>query len=147
MTTIAIKQLVNSYITTIWNEGTVEKITDFLHPDFTDHTLPPTLPDGIDGVLQWIALTNTSFKHRTIIEDQVTEENKSIILVRMEMEHIGLWRGITPTGATATTRGYRFFRIADGLIREQWAQIDGAALEAALTGAVHACKVPQLQDK
>jgi len=143
MTTTAIKQLVNSYITSIWNEGAIEKITDFLHPDFTDHTLPPTLPDGIDGVLQWLALTSSSFKHHTIIEDQVTEGNKSIIRIRMEMEHIGLWRGIAPTGITTTTGGYRFFRIADGKIREQWGQIDGAVLEAALNGAVHACKLPQ----
>lgn len=143
MTTNAIKQLINSYISTIWNQGALEKVTSFLHPDFTDHTLPPTLPNGVEGLLQWIALTSSSFKHRTIIEDQVTEGDKSIIRIRMEMTHIGLWRGIAPTGIIATTGGYRFFRIADGKIREQWGQIDGAALEAALTGSAHACRLPQ----
>jgi predicted SnoaL-like aldol condensation-catalyzing enzyme len=142
MTTTAIKQLVTNYITDIWNTGAVESINEYLHPDFKDHTLPPFLPADATGLLQWIALTSSSFKHHTVIEDQVTEGNKSIIKIRMEVVHTGVWRGIAPTGTNAVTTGYRFFRVEAGKIIEQWGHLDGAALEAALTGSAAACKHP-----
>lgn len=134
-----VQHIVADFIATIWNDRRLEELDRFLHPDFTDHSLPPSLTPDAAGLQNWVRTTSEAFDHRTIIDDQVTEGDKSVVRVRMEMTHIGEWRGIPATGIAATTRGYRQFRIADGKIIEQWDLIDGATLENQLRNTTHGC--------
>lgn len=133
------KSLIDNYIHTIWNNGDTSRLDEFLHPDFIDHGLPASLPADANGLAQWVALTHSSFIPETIIEEQVAEGQLCIIKITLRMKHIGLWRGILPTGETVTVNGYRTFRFQDDRIIEHWALIDGAALEQALQGKVHVC--------
>ncbi|MBO9729227.1 MAG: ester cyclase [Chitinophaga sp.] len=133
------KSLINNYIRIIWNEGDTSRLHEFLHPDFIDHGLPPSLPANAHGLQQWVALTHSSFIPETVIESQVAEDQQCIIKISMRMKHIGMWRGILPTGKTVTVNGYRTFRFQDDRIIEHWALIDGAALEQALQGKTHVC--------
>ncbi|HTJ12097.1 MAG TPA: ester cyclase [Dinghuibacter sp.] len=123
-----IAAIITHYIERTWNNGAVPD----LHPDYVDHGLPPDLPPTAEGVRRWIALTSASFEHHTVIDHQLTEGDKSIVLITMRMRHIGTWRGIPPTFKEVSIRGYRLFRVADGKIIEHWALIDGNALEKAL---------------
>lgn len=133
------KDFIGEYINIIWNQGDTSRLNEFLHPAFTDHSIPANLPGNADGLKQWVALTHSSFVPETIIEEQVAEDQKSMIKITMHMKHIGIWRGISPTGLTVTTKGYRCFRLQDNRIIEHWALIDGAVLEQALMGTTHAC--------
>ena len=126
------KDFIGKYIDVIWNQGDTSRLEEFLHPSFTDHGIPGNLPPNAEGLKQWIAQTHSSFVPETIIEDQVTEDNKSMIKITMRMKHIGTWRGIAATGLTVTTKGYRCFRLQNNQIIEHWALIDGAALEKEL---------------
>lgn len=126
------KDFIGHYIATIWNLGDTSRLEQFLHPDYVDHSLPPALPGNATGLKQWIALTHESFHPETIIEEQVAEPGKCIIKVTMRMKHIGLWRGISPTGLTVSIPGYRCFRLQDNRIAEHWGLIDGNALERKL---------------
>ncbi|PSL49753.1 SnoaL-like polyketide cyclase [Chitinophaga niastensis] len=137
------KDLINTFITEVWNQGNTTRLDHFLHPHFTDHSLPAQLPANATGLQQWVAMTHTSFKPETIIEEHLAEEGKNIIKIVMRMKHTGLWRGITATGLTVTTKGYRSFRFQDGRIIEHWALIDGNALEQGLKGIAHDCKIAE----
>jgi len=135
--------LVQDFINQIWNNKTFETLDNFLHQDFKDYSLPPSLSQDKEGTKKWIINTGASFEHRTIIEAQVTEGDKSIVKIRMNLKHIGTWRNIEPTGIDLHTIGYRFFKIKDEKIIEHWALIDGQAIENQLNKASHGCKIAE----
>lgn len=135
--------LVQEFINQIWNNKAFEKIDIFLHQDFKDYSLPPQLSANIEGTKKWIINTGVSFEHLTIIEDQVTEGDKCIIKIRIDLKHIGAWRNIEPTGKDLSVIGYRHFRIKDGKIIEHWALIDGQGIENQLKNASHGCKIAE----
>ncbi|QDK81867.1 ester cyclase [Spirosoma sp. KCTC 42546] len=138
------KQLAINFIEEIWNQQQYAKLDDYLHPDYVDHSLPTPLAPNRTGLLKWIQATSQSFSHQTVIEDQVTEGDKTILKVKLLMTHIGLWRGIEATRAQVSTTGYRFYRLADDKIIEHWAAIDGTVLEAQLKHkASEGCKIPE----
>lgn len=135
--------LIIDFIETIWNENKFDQLDNFLHPDFIDHSLPPNFPANAAGLKSWVIGTGQAFEHRTVIEEQVTENNKSIIKIRMLLKHIGSWRDIAPTGLEISTVGYRNFKIQDGKIIEHWALIDGNSIENQLKSNAHGCKMQE----
>lgn len=135
--------LVKDFINQIWNNQRFEMLSTFLHPDFIDHSLPPGLPANSEGTKKWIMNTGVSFDHETIVEDQVTEGNKSVAKVRLNLKHIGPWRDIEATGIDLYTVGYRFFKLKDEKIIEHWALIDGQSIENQLKSVSHGCKLAQ----
>lgn len=135
--------LVADFINQIWNNRAFEKLDSFLHTDFKDYGLPPTLSPDKEGTKKWIIGTGVSFEHHTIIEDQVTEGDKSIVKIRMNLKHISVWRGIDPTGIEIHSIGYRYFKLQDGKIIEHWALIDGQGIEIQLKSTIHGCKVAE----
>ncbi len=102
------ESLINNFIEQIWNNRSFEKLEDFIHPDYKDNSLPNTFPANKEGLKNWILATNTSFDHKTIIEDHVSEGDKIILKIKMIMKHTGMWRDIQPTGLEIITQGYRF---------------------------------------
>jgi predicted ester cyclase len=135
--------LVANYMDEIWNKKQFEAIGNYLHKDFIDHSLPPSFLTSKEGTIKWIIDTGNSFEHKTIIEDQVTEGNKSIIRIRLLLKHIGIWRDIEPTGVTVSVVGYRYFRVHDDKIIEHWGLIDGQAIENQLKKELHGCKIAE----
>lgn len=133
-------EIIAAFIEQIWNNRNFEKLSEFMHPDFKDYSLPPSLSADIEGMKKWILSTGVSFEHKTIVEDQITEGNKSIAKIKMEMKHIGLWRNFEPTGMEFTTAGYRYFQLQDGKIIAHWALIDGQAIENQIANASKGCK-------
>ena len=133
MNTDQTRKFITDFIEEVWNQQQTDKLGEYLHPAYIDHSLPAFLTPDHLGLIKWIQALSRSFSHRTTIEDQVTEEDKSIIKIKMRMIHIGEWRGIQPQGAEVSTGGYRFYRLEDGKIVEHWAEINGTALEGQLT--------------
>lgn len=135
------KQTVIRFIEEIWNQNRLDEIDKFVHSQFIDYSLPPSLPSDKDGLKAWITGTGNSFDHKTIIEELVSENDKVMVKIKMELKHIGTWRGIKPTGKNIFTRGYRYFKFADHKIIEHWALVDGTAIENQLTEDSHGCKI------
>lgn len=135
------KTIVTNYIAHIWNQQQFQRMGEFLHDSFTDHSLPTALPTGKEGVIQWITGTSRSFDHTTFIEEMVCEGNKVMIKIRMQLKHTGTWRGIAPTGVTISAIGYRYFEIHDQKITGHWGLIDGNAIEQQLQESSHGCKI------
>lgn len=135
--------VVANFIDEVWNHRNFENMDSFVHPAFVDHSLPEKLSPDMEGTKKWIIATGSSFEHQTIIEDQVTEGDKSVVKISMHLKHIGTWRDIEPTGFIVTTKGYRMFRLQDGKIIEHWALIDGQSIESQLKTNLQGCKIPQ----
>jgi len=137
------KQIVTSFIETVWNENQLEKMDNYLHPSFVDHSLPPALPPTREGLIGWIVGTNKSFENQTVIEEIVSEGDKVMLKIKMLLKHIGKWRDIEPQGAEVFAVGYRYFKLADDKIIEHWALIDGNTIENQLKEANHGCKIQE----
>ena len=137
------KDIAINFIERIWNKQLFEELDHYLHTEFHDHSLPPSLPTTCEGTRQWILLTSKSFEHETVIEEQVTEGDKTILRIRMHLKHIGPWRDIEATGISLSTTGYRYFLIKDQKIIEHRALIDGNAIENQLKETFRGCKVPE----
>lgn len=135
--------LVQDFIKQIWNQQAFDMLDHFLHRDFKDHSLLPTLSPDKEGVVKWITATGISFTHNTTIENQVTEGDQSMIRIKMKLKHIGVWRGIEPTGVEMEVIGYRYFKIKDDRIIEHWGLIDGQFIENQLKESSHGCKVTE----
>jgi predicted SnoaL-like aldol condensation-catalyzing enzyme len=137
------KSTATNFIEEIWNKNQFEKIDNYLSSSFIDHSLPPTLPANKDGMKLWILGTGKSFEHKTIIDDMVCEGNKVMLKMRMQLKHIGIWRGIEPTHFEISTVGYRYFKLANGKIVEHWALVDGNSIENQLKEASKGCKIQE----
>jgi len=135
--------LAQDFIAQIWNNRAFEKLNHFLHPDFTDHSLPHSLPPDIAGTKEWIINTGLSFEHHTTIDQQVTEVDLSIVKIRMYLKHIGIWRGLEATGIELYATGYRHFRFKAGKIIAHWSLIDGEAIESQLRNSSHGCRIAE----
>jgi predicted SnoaL-like aldol condensation-catalyzing enzyme len=138
-----IKQTVTNFIEEIWNQNQFERIDNYIHPSFVDHSLPSALPANKDGLQIWITETGKSFVHKTTIEEIVSEDDKVMIKINMSLKHVGRWRDIEATELEVSTKGYRYFKFADKKIIQHWALIDGTAIENKLREAHQGCKVPQ----
>ena len=137
------KKIITGFIEEIWNQNNFDKMDAYIHPAFSDHALPPSLPPNVDGIKLWIESTGKSFEHKTIIDEMVSEDDKVIIKIKMLLKHIGLWRDIEPTMAEIYAVGYRYFKLADDKIIEHWALIDGNAIENQLKDTTHGCKIQE----
>lgn len=135
------KSLINSFIEEIWNKQQFDEMDNYLHPDFTDHSLPDALPTSKEGTELWILGTGKSFNHTTIIEEMVAEDDKVMIKFKMLLKHIGIWREIEPTNAEIYTVGYRYFKVKENKILAHWALLDGNSIENQLRTSAHGCKI------
>jgi predicted SnoaL-like aldol condensation-catalyzing enzyme len=135
--------LAQQFIEQIWNKRSFEMLDDFLHPAFKDHSLLPVLSPDKEGLKKWITATGIAFEHETVIEDHVAEDDQIMLRIKMKLKHIGVWRGIEPTGIELYTNGYRHFKIKDERIIEHWALIDGETIENQLKEASHGCTISE----
>lgn len=124
MSTQETAALVREFMEEVWNKHNPEAADKYLAANFFDNDNRTSIP-GIEGLKQWIRGINATFDHNTIIEDQITENDRSVLRITFRVVHIGEFRGVAATGKTAETTGYRVFRVADGKIVEHWGSLDG----------------------
>lgn len=136
------KEIVNQFIQTIWNSRQLDQINEFIADDYQDYSFLPAIPPTRDGLKLWIENTSRAFDHKTIIDSSIEEGDYVAVRVTFYATHIGKWRNVEPTSRTASVKGFRFFRLNDGKIRQHWGMIDGEALQTALTDQHHGCMIP-----
>ncbi len=125
--------VVRGFIEEFWNGSNPDAAARYLTEDFVDHD-NRTASQGVEAMRQWLIQTTRSFDHQTIIEDQVTEGDRSVIRLTFKVVQREEFRGVLAPGKSAETRGYREFRVIDGKIVEHWGMLDGNALVEQLKG-------------
>ena len=115
------------------------------NPALFDELLAPTyvlhLPgspqpiSGIEHAKQLMAVYTSAFPDlQTTTEDMVAEEDKVVIRNTWRGTHQGAFQGLPPTGKHVTFTSSDIYRIADGKIAEQWAELDALGLMQQLGG-------------
>ncbi|RKD17999.1 hypothetical protein BCY91_16275 [Pelobium manganitolerans] len=135
------QDLIINFINDFWNKQSFANATIYLCDDYRDFSLPKSLGNDVKATIKWIEMTSEAFSHFTHIEDVLADKNRAMVKVKLQLRHIGLWRGIESTGTSLTVNGFRYFKINDGKIAEHWGLIDGNAIEAQLTAIQNGCAV------
>jgi len=89
--------------------------------DYIDHTAPPGMPGGVEGVKGVYRMFRTGFPDVHFhIDDMVAEGDMVATRVTGHGHQTGQFMGIQPTGREATWRSVGFFRVTNGKIIEHW---------------------------
>jgi predicted ester cyclase len=97
--------------------------------DFVDHSAPPGLPPGREGVKSLFDAFHAAFAGFTArIDDQVAEQDKVVTRKTFRGRHAGDFMGMAPTGKDVHIDVIDIVRIADGQIVEHWNVVDQLGL-------------------
>ena len=128
------KAVVWRFIATIWHQGQFETIEEVLAPTYVHH-ISLTAGDnghevhGADGIRREVTAWRSAFPDlRFTLEDLLVEGDKVVARWTCRGTHLGVFRGMAPTGKPITFTGMTLYRIAQGKIAEQWTVEDGVSL-------------------
>lgn len=122
------KEVVRKLYQEIWNEGKIDRASEYVHEDFEDH--PPTRfwdlnlrgPRALtDAVVQF---HNAMPDFHDEPEHIVAEGDRVVYLGQISGTLQGELFGFPPTGKSMKVWGVNFFRMEDGKVRERWGQFD-----------------------
>ncbi len=106
-----------------------ERSVQFVSPDFVDHSLPPGMPQGLEGYRQLVAMFNQAFPDlRVEVEQLVAEGDRVADRVVVRGTHQGEFMGIAPTGQQVVLTSTNINRLAGGQIVEHWGDADNLGL-------------------
>jgi predicted ester cyclase len=106
---------------------------ELLHPDVLDHSRPPGIARGADGVRQQFDGFRAAFDgFRAEILDQIAEGDKVVTRKVFRGSHSGSFNGVEPTGAQVEIHVIDIVRVQDGRIVEHWNCVDRVGLLAQL---------------
>ncbi len=127
------KLLIRRYIEQVVNTGQVDRIDQFISPDYTEIYDSKRYPLGIEGAKEHILGVRRTYPDLTLtIEQQIAEGDWVVTCITARGTHRGEWMGIKPTGKVLTYTGVNLDRIIDGRIVEHGgaANMLGPLLEA-----------------
>ena len=121
------------FVEAVQGEGQLDRIDEFVHTEFVDHSKPPGLPDGADGVRAILGAIRQGFPdHDAQVVHMVCDGDMVATYKTFTGTNSGEFFGQPPTGKRATIRVMDFIRYRDGQIAEHWNIVDTAGLAAQL---------------
>jgi predicted ester cyclase len=125
MSTAANKAVYQRFIEEGFNQGRLATLDDVLAPSYVNHSAPPGVPAGAEGVKQIITLFRAAFPDFHIeIHEQAAEGDLVTSRATFHGTHGGPLFGLAPTGRRVTMPGLSMVRVANGQIQEGWIQND-----------------------
>lgn len=130
MTSTQNKQLVEVFISALFDNGDLTAVDRYLDPEFINHDPPlPGSPDGPEGMRQAAELFRQAFPDwRSDVQHVIAEGDLLVEHFIAHGTHRGSVMGETPTGQHVVLRGINIFRIVDGKIVERWGRLDDLGL-------------------
>lgn len=125
-----VRQIAKQYVQTVWNEGRLDRLEEFIDPGFIDHESTfPFSARGADGLRRVLLFFRTAFPdvHWTI-EDMVAEGSKVAMRFTARGTHRGSVVGFPGTGRRITVTGTTIFRIESARLVEAWTHWDTLGL-------------------
>jgi steroid delta-isomerase-like uncharacterized protein len=113
-----------------FNAGDVDECLALIAPDLIINLAELPVPQhGREAWRQGFEMMRHAFPDlRADIEDIVAAEDKVAVRVRFRATHSGEFLGMPATGHAIEYVSHEFYRIADGLIAEEWICSDMATL-------------------
>ncbi len=130
------KALVRRFIDEVINKGDLSVIDELTSPSVVDHSAPPGLPSGPEGIKQMLTMFRTAFPDLNgTLEDLIAEGDRVAVRYTTRGTHQGDFMGIAATGKQIAIEGIEIDRIQDGKVVEHWESMDMMGLMQQL-GAV-----------
>ncbi len=133
------KLLIRRYIEEIVNTGAVDRIAEFISPDYVEVHDNVRHEIGIEGAIAHVSGVREVYPDLHVtIERQIAEGAWVASVITARGTHQGAWAGIAPTGKTLVYTGVNVDRVVDGLIVEHGgaANMLGPLLDAGAIRAV-----------
>lgn len=113
------KALVRRYYEEVVNTGEVNRLADFLSPDYAEVHDNVRHPIGLDGAEEHVRGVRRTYPdlHLTV-EQQIAEGEWVATRVTMHGTHQGEWLGIRPTGKPVEVTAVNLDRVVNGRIVE-----------------------------
>jgi len=103
------------------NRGDIDGAGSYFADDYVEHSAPPDLPPGAEGVKIVFRMFRTAFPDVVFrIDDLVAEGDRVATVVTGHGTHQGPFMGIEATGKQATWIAFGVNRYENGKIREHW---------------------------
>ena len=121
-----------------------QALVECIHPDVVDHSRPPGIAPGREGVKQQFDGFRAAFSgFEAEILDLIADGDKVVTRKVFRGRHDGDFQGIAATGRDVEIHVIDIVRIADGQVVEHWNCVDrlgllaqlGAVPQAATSGA------------
>jgi steroid delta-isomerase-like uncharacterized protein len=122
------KDLARRFLEELVNEAAVEKLAEFLAPDYVAHDACVT---GLDAARQHLLTMHHFYPDlRVQVEGQVAEGDMVVTWWLLRGTHLGQFCEVPATGKPITLRGVNIQRIRNDRIVDQWG--GSTSLEALL---------------
>lgn len=113
------KSLVRRYYEEIVSTGDVDRLEEFISPDYVEVYNHVTYPVGIEGARDHVLGVRTTYADlRITVERQIAEGDWVVSQVTARGTHEGVWLGMRPTGKVLEMTAVNVDRVVDGLIVE-----------------------------
>ena len=128
------KERQRAFVRVLQDQGRLDVVDEFVRPDFVDHSSPPGVPSGPDGVRAVLGMIRQAFPdHDATVVQMVAEGDLVATYKTFTGTHLGDFFGVTATGRRATIRVMDFVRYDAGAVAEHWNVVDVAGLMEQLT--------------
>ena len=113
------KLLVRRYYEEVVNTGDVDRVGEFVSPDYVEVYNNVRHPVGLEGAKEHILGVRETYPdlHLTI-ERQIAEGDWVVTRVTMRGTHKGVWLGMRPTGKVVEMTAVNVDKVEGGLIVE-----------------------------
>jgi steroid delta-isomerase-like uncharacterized protein len=116
-------------------QGQLHRVEEFVRPDVIDHSLPPGLRGGSEGVRAILGAIEQGFPdHDAQIVHIISEDDLVATYTTFTGTHADDFFGMPPTGRRATIRVIDFVRYDDGRVAEHWGIVGLAGVMAQRQG-------------
>jgi predicted ester cyclase len=127
------KDVVRRFVEEYQSAANEAALDELMHPDVVDHSRPPGVAPGAEGVRQQFDGFRAAFPDfRATILDQVAEDDRVVTRKVFHGTHLGPFQGIAPTGREVEIHLIDIVRVTDGQIVEHWNCVDRLGLLAQL---------------
>jgi predicted ester cyclase len=123
------KALVKRFVTDYQTANDEAVLHELMSADIEDHSAPPGLPPGRQGVKAIFDMFHASFAgFAAEIHDQVAEQDKVVTRKSFHGRHVGEFMGVPATGRDVRIDVIDIVRVANGQIVEHWNIVDQLGL-------------------
>ena len=118
-----------SFVELVQQEGRLELVDDFVHPDFRNHTVQAGQRDDRRGVWETTRDMHEAFSELRVEVLHCVGDGDLVATHKVfRGRHTGSWFGVPPSGNPVEFRVMDLVRCQDGQLIEHWAVADAVTL-------------------
>lgn len=112
------------FITEVQQDGKVDLMEQFIHPDFVDHTPEPGNPPGLEGVYEVHKIIHSALEDRKFEIVHCVSDGKVVATSKIfRGKQVGDFFGSPATGETIQIHVMDFMTFVDGRFKDHWATL------------------------